>query len=347
MTVLTRSSEPLSIVETLFTVSRFGTTTEPFGDVRGLIALSDGYIALVDASLPGLIVIDPNNPADAVLLGRPGDGPGEFRSPRLIQAIGTDSLVIFDATSRKILVFSRTAGFLSSVELPKGGMVADPLGYVDGKHVARFDYHRPPAGEGGVRTVESRIFIGAGSDAADTLAEFPGGILSPQGYMFFAWRAVAAIQGEYLWFGQGNLSQLSRLKITTSATPQIFTWAQVARPVTDNDRKAMTALASSLNAPPNMFTQDRFADSVPLFSRIIPMTEDQLALVGYEPPEGWSDSLFVLDLSAKVVIPMALPDGFRPAWISDSLMIGVSLTGPDGPALVGFRISIPHQVRTQ
>lgn len=71
----------------------------PLGKIVGVRELSDGRVLVIDRH-EGLLLLSPDKPT-AQKLGRLGDGPGEYRSPAQLFAVGGDTTVMLDGTNRK------------------------------------------------------------------------------------------------------------------------------------------------------------------------------------------------------------------------------------------------------
>jgi len=71
----------------------------PLGKIVGVRELSDGRVLVIDRH-EGLLLLSADKPT-AQKLGRQGDGPGEYRSPARLFAVGGDTTVMLDGTNRK------------------------------------------------------------------------------------------------------------------------------------------------------------------------------------------------------------------------------------------------------
>ncbi len=88
-----------------------GDPSQVFGDITGVITLRDGRILLLDGKAGLLSLFSPRGALlDAA--GRIGDGPGEFRSPKLV-AVRQDSVLLLDTMLRRMSVFALGAGGLT------------------------------------------------------------------------------------------------------------------------------------------------------------------------------------------------------------------------------------------
>jgi hypothetical protein len=144
--------------------------------VNGACVLSDGGIAVGNDGSSELRIYDREG-AFRVSLGAEGEGPGEFRSLRLVGRYGGDTLVIVDSRLRRISLFHPDAGLLGSAAVAEElapvrtaeGMLGDGSLVLSG---IRFG-EEPPA-DGPVRIPQSyRLARIDGSLAAD-FGELPG-----------------------------------------------------------------------------------------------------------------------------------------------------------------------------
>ena len=71
----------------------------------GIGGLPDGGIVVADLGSAGLRFFDSEGRYTGKS-GRPGDGPGEFRMPRLIPYVSSDSILIFDRRHRRFTLLS-------------------------------------------------------------------------------------------------------------------------------------------------------------------------------------------------------------------------------------------------
>ena len=85
-------------------------------------SLPDGRIVVLDLGLPGVRLYSPDGRWIRDL-GRVGDGPGEYRSPKALVAVGND-VVVLDAVGR--LLRYPAAGAVGTTEAIRLPTFADP-----------------------------------------------------------------------------------------------------------------------------------------------------------------------------------------------------------------------------
>lgn len=103
--------------------SAFGTdrgTTVPFYRIRGIVTYPGGRTAVGNAG-SGEILWFGRNDRLIRTSGRPGDGPGEFRGLAGIYPIYPDSLLAYDALSRRYQVFDSAGRYVREFRLQRSG----------------------------------------------------------------------------------------------------------------------------------------------------------------------------------------------------------------------------------
>jgi hypothetical protein len=95
--------------------------TYPAGGVR----LADGGLLIADRGENTIRVFDAGGKQERSL-GRPGDGPGEFRSMVWTRRCGGDSLLIWDLARRQATVVGSTAASLRQFAVPTGDTAQVP-----------------------------------------------------------------------------------------------------------------------------------------------------------------------------------------------------------------------------
>lgn len=85
--------------------------------IRAGVVLSHGGVALLDGRARQLIEYSADGSVRRVL-GRDGDGPGEFRNPRTLSVLPGDSLAVFDLRANRLTVFAADSDVPSIRTLP-------------------------------------------------------------------------------------------------------------------------------------------------------------------------------------------------------------------------------------
>lgn len=87
-----------------------------FGEVKGIAALRDGRIAVLDAQAKELRLFDPDG-GYLLTFGRQGSGPGEMEAPLGLMASPSDELWVPDNRVARMSVFDPDEGFVRSYPL--------------------------------------------------------------------------------------------------------------------------------------------------------------------------------------------------------------------------------------
>ena len=87
-----------------------------FSTIRGMGLLSDGSVAVIDRSSEEVRVFGPDG-SHLVSMGRPGDGPGEFRSAWFLWVLPGDTLWVGDYRPWHYNVFTRDGQFVRAVQM--------------------------------------------------------------------------------------------------------------------------------------------------------------------------------------------------------------------------------------
>ncbi len=92
---------------------------EPFTDIGSVRELSDGRVIAVDARELNVKLID-FRAGTATVIGRNGQGPGEYQWPRLLFALPGDSTLLQDAAGNRLMIIQpdgKPGGFFDPAEI--------------------------------------------------------------------------------------------------------------------------------------------------------------------------------------------------------------------------------------
>lgn len=130
-----------------------GDTVNATVDLGGTVAgtlLRDGH-AVISTNSPAEVLLFGANGTLEARLGAPGDGPGEYRVISQLAMVGSDSLLAYDATQRKVLYFAPNGMPLGELKLPPIVSTALPLWrgrLADGTMLLSLDLNTtPPAAD--------------------------------------------------------------------------------------------------------------------------------------------------------------------------------------------------------
>lgn len=160
-----------------------GVEGPPFLDVAAVRELQDGSTLVIDWSDRTLNIVG-WSPVSARTIGRTGDGPGEYRAPRLLLALGNDSTLVPDWQNGKWHVAHRDR-LVSAVDrsqpMPRdwGTILSgtDTLGHMLVLLGTRFPDEVRARGPGINAYAESLVVVrvNRGSGKADSIAYVRGG----------------------------------------------------------------------------------------------------------------------------------------------------------------------------
>jgi hypothetical protein len=312
--------------ELLVTLPPRGIEPRDFLDLRGVLAFSDGSIAVADAGVPCVYVFDARGKLQSEF-GRSGSGPGEFREPRLV-AVWADSLAVYDPPQRRLMLFTRAGTFARQTPIPARGPV-QILGFLHGGDPVIKQTAFPDSTTSGGLVDAQALLIRVRGDELDTVTTLRDGRWATNGFRFFAWGGVAAITDSTIWTGEGNAPQLKEIA-WDGRELRSFRWAGGARPVSEQDRTAMAAISGERQAPPGFIdAPERFADSVPLFGRLLTDPLGGVWVLGYEAPFTPPEGAWRIDDRTGTIAAIRLPPRFRPTQVGVDFLLGV-LTDEDG-----------------
>jgi hypothetical protein len=115
------------------TIKLTSETTVPTIGRLGGVALLGRQVWITDIGFKRLLILDPDGHGSVV--GREGQGPGEFRFPIFAASCGASSVVIFDAGNRRLTRYSATRALLGAfdVDVPAWntkGLACDSTGQI-------------------------------------------------------------------------------------------------------------------------------------------------------------------------------------------------------------------------
>jgi hypothetical protein len=277
-----------------------------FGLMGPVRWLGDGTLVIADLGANRLQVYDSAG-AYRGALGRRGQGPGEFAAITSVTPMGADSLAVFDATQRRLTVWSASRGYLRQVALRDGGSLeawpADAWPWRDslvvvlelgitprptlasGETVKRW----PMRAQLTMRDSAGRVIATSPAFEGTYTALFSGGDARAP----FSYNSFAALAGERVVYGSGDRFQIKTLggafttdgEIRAPGLDEPFDRSEAARVYDEtlalvSERMpapaARARLASSFD--PAMFPERR-----PSIGRVLADDEGRLWVERFEP----------------------------------------------------------------
>jgi hypothetical protein len=303
-----------------------------FAGVQGAVRLSDGRVVVGDAGSSEVRLYDPQGRFISAA-GRAGGGPQEFRRMgKLVRGTG-DSVVVFDAATRRLSLLGPSGSFERTVTPAAATLGAVLAGVLEnGSYVFGVPVPLPPR-EGLSRDSLVYLLVSADGANADTLVVAPGGeqfqrvdgssvsrMTNPFGPM-----PAASASGDQIFVGATDRYEIRQFRPDGRATrvvrrelaPQPFTDAHF-RQVADR----IPQLASALAQIPR-------PSQAPAFSSLLVDRENNLWVQDYPAPGAASASWTVFDPQGAMLGQVSLPAAFRPTDIGADYMLGVWTDGLD------------------
>ncbi len=209
--------------------------------------------------------------ADGALVvahGRKGEGPGEFRMPKLAGVLGGDSLVVYDSQLRRVSLVHAESGFVRSylVGMEGGGFpIAIGITGEGGLAVGGGMFFSSASGfpTGAVRPNSRYVILGPDGlvqgdlgdvPAAEMFARTSGSAFSASALPFGRVTA-AAIGPDRLWLGTGDAWEINAYALDATLM-RIVRFDRPQAPVTDVLRNA--ELAERIEGADNDKRRGRF-----------------------------------------------------------------------------------------
>lgn len=301
-----------------------------FAGIQGAVRLSDGRIVVGDAGSSEVRLYDPQGRFISAA-GRAGGGPEEFRRMgKLVRATG-DSVVVFDAATRRLSVLAPSGAFGRTVSPAAATLGAFFAGALEnGSYVFGVPIPLPPR-EGLTRDSVVYLLVSADGSNADTLVVAAGGeqyqrvtgssvarMTNPFGPM-----PAASAGGDRIFLGSTDKYEIRQFGrdgtatrvVRREAAPQAFTDAHF-RQVADR----LPQMASALADIPR-------PNQAPAFSSLVLDRENNLWVQDYPSPGTSSVAWTVFNPQGAMLGQVGLPAAFRPTDIGADYLLGVWTDG--------------------
>lgn len=308
--------------------------------VAGAVRLSDGRIVVADGGSSTLKFFSP----DGALLnevGRPGEGPGEFRRLDAIYRLAGDSILTYDIGLFRVIVFDPQGQPSRETKLmaPDGPARASVIGVLnDGSLLAQGFIDLGGRQPAGLESHTNRLyhFSAAGEQLAE-LGEFPttesffvpigGGGFSIH-EPFFRRESQRVAVGDRIVIGfsdryeirffapDGLLTTLVRRNDTprpVSATDvDRARDARLANEPDDNRRRDLERVLATMPVPATM----------PAFGRVRADESGNVWVENYRAPDEDDIVWVVFDAEGRLLTTLAGPAGFAPTHIGEDFALG-------------------------
>ncbi len=316
-----------------------------FGAIAGLDVTSDGHMVAADREAGNLKVLRP----DGTLLdtlGRPGQGPGEFRGPTSVDVARNDSVYVFDNRPDRLTVFASPPSVerVRSVVISGDGgnpvdvrVLGDRLvGKVTPGYTRKEGLHRPSpntwhlldgtnmGGDSLLRVRRRNVATSFGGSGA-AIAYLPFGRVTqmapgPDGRLYHGFTDSLRIRATSL---EGRTET-----IATVPAPPV--------PVTKAERDStLEPIPAKIRRP----IESAFPETKPAFTALV-VGDDGRLWVRRPPkgPDAPATSWWVLDPETKTIHEIQLPTEVDLEVVRDGNAYGTTKTEMGAPAVVRYRI---------
>lgn len=334
------------LVEEVRILSNDSSTATSLTGVTALLALRDGTI-LSAHSREGVVRVFDSTGKFLRVLGRFGDGPGEFRSPNGVGLLG-DTIWIRDIGNSRYHLYSAQLSPVGALRVVTvSGYYLGPIssketvfralgdstkvGVYDAKgalvrvvpiHVGALGHRfqvRDGAAPGGVRMLTSPL---------PTVTDV---VFSSEG------KEVILLEPSALWGGAPGQLGVRRVSLTTGAmSPRVVASFEPKRITQRQTDSIMDAQAYRFTA--DVARQHEQLARLPEYfpsHRLARMMGDGLIwLSHYDSPQVWT----VMNVDGKIVMRLELPPGLNPYFANNRHVWGTILDADDVPSIVRYRI---------
>lgn len=330
--------------------------------VTDAIRLADGRIVVGSSASDDVRWFDPAG-VHIRSSGRTGDGPGEYQSVSLLLRGRADSLLVVDATTRRLSVLDPAGDFVRAIHVGEAAVIPRVVGrFDDGSLLAAPALIMRPEELVGADEVMRPPFtlvrIAPDGAIADTLGEFPGAeriirITTSNGQLAsvniiqlpFAKSPTFAVSGDDVYVGSQDAAEITvhgidgalRRIVRTGRSPERVTEAHLdaqfreqLEAMPDEMRSQFEAQGRESDLPHGEF--------VPPYGEIRTDHDGNLWVSDYDDPTDPPGHWTVYDPTGAVAARILLPDRFRPFDIGPDWILGRYLDDLDVEYVRLYRI---------
>lgn len=329
-----------------------GERDEPGHDldqVGGAVRLTDGRIVIINRGSNELRVFDSTG-SFLHLIGRRGEGPGEFLSLGTLQRLPGDTLLVLDMQLRRTSLFLPSGQFVKSAGVMHVGerSYRTPVGRLgDGRFLGTeypmMDYQET---SGPVRREPyALVMLEANGAIADTLAVVPGferypGVASEGGRAFptvkpvqFGRMSLHATDGNRIYVGTNDADGIRvysadgtlRRILRNGTPPEPVTEAHRQQRIKENlARIARRGGSEQVKGEWRKNEEDaRFAEVFPYYEQFLVGTDGSLWVELARRAEDEGRRYLVYDTAGKAIATVKSVDRVRPFDVGPDLVIGL------------------------
>jgi hypothetical protein len=329
-----------------------------FGLISDVVVLGDGTIMVGDAHLRHIRLFAPDGAARTVV-GRQGQGPGEFEAIDALISVGGDTAAVWDSRLARYTLVSAEGGLGRQVRLePTGERArATPLGILpDGAILAADDPRLMPEDERYRADIGLVVYDAAGAFVRE-VTRVPGvemwnwvwemGVTPST--VPFGRPTVYAADGDHVWVGTNDGYRIDRLSTGGDliASARVDRAARPLRPtVIEGYKAAERAKASSGAAAKGgndifgMMAEDApYPDVLPHYDALQVDGVGRLWVRDYVVDPEAPTRYVVFAPDGRVVATAELPARFRVEHIADDRVLGVWRDDFDVERVRAYRLS--------
>lgn len=306
-----------------------GDSSNELNRVRGAVRLRDGTIVVANGNPQQLRFFDSRGHF-VRNAGRKGSGPGEFQSPTRLWVLRGDTLLVYDALARRIVLFGSTGNHLGT------RVLASPPSRSQAVIFGAFPDHSLFAGSSDIETAPPRatpyyfgqhVFVyGLDGQPGQDIGPFGDGehfvqqtVPERGGTAYwdlaFGRRTTIAARGNGILVGDGSSFEL-RSYSRAGALREILRAAATPERLTDAERNAYRQSELRGVQPSDRAITEKMLDEmpypkvIPMFKRFLVAEDGRIWIQRYphvgEPQERW----VVLDARGQFLDELTMPPRF-------------------------------------
>jgi hypothetical protein len=309
--------------------------------VESAFRLSDGRIVVGDGGSRSLKLF---GPAGTLLgsIGRPGDGPGEFRGINQFELLSGDSLAVWDFAQARLTVFDSAGNVGREIRIgaTQSSPMSDIIGVFDDRTLLSRDFVRlTETPTGLVRHDVGAFHLDANGNLLDTIPPIPSGEVwfVPRDRGFSVFNAPMPRTTDIVAHGDrilvGDTERPEVRVLSASGEPRMLVrWRTTPRAITESDIAGARAHAMDEESSESertdierMFAQLEMPPTMPAFGALRVDTAGNLWIMDYRTDWDEGDvSWSVFDPDGAMIARLTMPDGFRPTHIGSDFVLGIA-----------------------
>lgn len=335
--------EPQAVVH----VGRVGDRIE-FGRIVAAARLPDGRIVVAD-QLSSTVHVLTADGSEEKRFGREGDGPGEFRRIRSLQAL-SDTIAVFDGVHGRVSKFDTEAGLLGETVVRVGGMpgVAEATQTADGRFVLRAAVLAGPGPPGIEELVHPVQVLDPASGEHAVVLQLVGHEIYRTDEGFIQRRPIqrrlSTAVADRLYAGNGRSWSID---VYDASGTRTASWRRgdVDLSISRREFRELTeSLVEGLESENEKrvwrraYSGQPVPESIPAFDRLVAAGTEVWARNYRAPPGANAESWAVFDTTGAFLGEILMPEGFELLHVDGENLLGVHRDEYDVEALMGLRV---------